>query len=526
MARTSRSLRFVGAVALAGCGSASAAPNAPGDTPPPPPPRVAMTASPDSSGDAFRAFPPEPGAEPPFTPPRIEEARLSNGVRVLVVERHELPIVAVSIAADRGADQAKPGVGGFVGGMLFAGTKKRSALALSDDLDRLGASYGGWVDFDGGGVRAQFLTPKLADVMSILGDVLQNPAYDPAEIKRERSRRLTAVAQEKDQPARLLSNTVAGALYAAPHPYGSSLLGTEEQVDAVTRADLAAFHAETFAPKNLTIAFAGDVTRAQAVAEAERVFGKWGGKAREATVPGGAPPAATAFARVVIVDRPGATQSSVAVALPGVPRKSPDFDAITVMNTILGGQFSSRLNLNLREAHGYTYGARSGFDFRHGPGPFSAGGAIFRESTGAAVGEILAEIDRLRREPVGDEELADAKTNLIRQLPARFESAGETAATLAALSTYALPLDEFATRPARFGRVTKEDVRRVAQTYLEQDRLRVFVVGDAAVIREGLEKLGIGPVEVRAAPAKDAPGKGGKAGGKPASKAAATKPTR
>ena len=180
-------------------------------------------------------------------------------------------------------------------------------------------------------------------------------------------------------------------------------------------------------------------------------------------MPPGEPPAPDdKAARIVLIDRPGASQSNVAVALPGVPRTSKDFDAILMMNTILGGQFSSRLNMNLREKHAYTYGAGSCFDFRHGAGPFRAGGAIVRESTEPAIREMLTEIERMRTELVIDEELADAKANVIKQLPARFETAGATAATLASLAIYGLPLDEFATRPARLQKVTREDVKRVA----------------------------------------------------------------
>ena len=463
------------------------------------------TTPPVAPADAeFRKKAPAPGPEVVFVPPKIEEARLANGMRVLLVERHELPIVGVSVVLDRGAAEARPGVGGFTGAMLFSGTKTRSALQISDEMGKLGASYGAWADYDAVGLRLQALTPKVGAALTILADAAQNPAFDPDEIKRERSRRLTALDQENDSPGRILSNTVARVLYPGAHPYGTSILGTREALTNITRADLQRFHEQVFAPQHATIAFAGDITKAQAVAEAERVFGAWKGKPRPATPPAEPPPPDAKAPRVILIDRPDATQSSVAVALPGVPRTSKDFDAITLMNTILGGQFSSRLNLNLREAHGYTYGARSGFEFRQGPGPFTASSALFRESTAAGAREILSEIDKMRTGLVTEEELADAKTNVIRQLPARFETASDTAGTLGALAVYGLPLDEFATRTARIQRITREDVKRVAETYLRKDRIRLVVVGDAATVEQGLKELGLGPIEVKRAPAKAA----------------------
>ena len=249
-------------------------------------------------------------------------------------------------------------------------------------------------------------------------------------------------------------------------------------------------------PEDATLAFAGDVTLAEAKAQAERAFGDWKGRQRPFTAV--AAPAApdAARPRIVLVERPGATQSQVAVTLVGVPRKSPDFEAILVMNSILGAQFSSRLNMNLREKHAYTYGARSGFDMRLGPGPFTAGGAIEARHTAAAVKEILAEIERMRREPVTAAELSTAQQYLVRQLPARFETARETASTSAALSLYDLPLDEFAGRAARIEKVTAADVQRVAERTLVDGGRFVVVVGPPEV-RDGLAALGLGEVEVR-----------------------------
>lgn len=450
----------------------------------------------------FRAKAPPPGPPVTFTPPKIEEARLPNGIRVLHVERRELPIVAFQVVSDRGADQAGPGVAAFTAAMLLQGTKTRSAIALSDELGKLGAVYSAGADYDSIGVGVRCLTPKLPEVLAIITDVIKNPAFDEGELKREKSRRLTAILQQNDRPAVLLGNAIAAALYPAGHPYSAPLIGDEQEVSKMTAADLSSYYAASMQPDRVTVAIAGDITKDRAVEEIQKAFGTWQGKAQPGKEAAAPPPPDANAARIILIDRPGATQSQVSVSLSGVPRRTKDFDAILVMNTVLGGQFSSRLNLNLREKHAYTYGARSAFDMRHGPGPFGAGGAIVRESTGPAVREILAEMKRIQAELVTLDEIEDAKTNLILQLPARFETAGETAATLAALAVYGLPLDEIATRPERLRKVTREDVKRVADAYLKPDLARVVVVGDAKVIKEQLEKLGIGSLELKAPKAK------------------------
>lgn len=459
------------------------------------------------SADDFRKAPPAPSAKAPFVAPVVLEERLPNGILVRVTPRPELPLVAMQLVLDRGASEGRPGLGSFVATMLIAGgTKTRPALVLSDELDGLGARYGASMDMDATIVSAQCLTDKLPKLLDVLADVVKNPAFDGKELERERKRRLTSLAQESDSPTRVLGRRVAAALYPAGHPYASPLLGDEAAVKAISRGDLAAFHRDHFAPDGLTIVFAGDITKERAVAEVQRVFGEWKGHAKARRVPA-APPAPKADeARVILIDRPGASQSTVAVALPGVARSAADFEAVRVLNTILGGQFSSRLNLSLREKHAYTYGARSSFDARRGVGPFTAGGAIVTDATEPAVRLLLEELARIAKEPVTDEELADAKANLIDQLPGRFESSAATASTVAELGIYGLPTDDLAQRPARIASVTAADVLRVAQAILVSDRLRVVVVGDAAKIEAGLGKVGLGAVKrfETAAPKKPA----------------------
>jgi len=479
--------------------------------PPPDPPPEPMTtaaipqqaAAPPPEDPSFRKTPPPSMPDAPFVAPRIEEARLPNGTRILVVTRHEMPIVAVNVVIDRGAaEQPSPGLASAMASMLLAGTKTRSAIALSEELNGIGARYGVFCDHDGVGVSGQSLRDKVPELVALLADIAQNPAFDAAELERERARRLTSIAQQADMPHVLLHNAIAEKLYPAAHPYHAPLIGDEAAVKAMKPGDLARLHEALFRPEQATITIAGDIDMATATALVQKSFGAWKGKAKPAKTIGDPRPPAKADKRLLIVDRPGATQSYVSVTTLGVSRKNPDHDALLVMNALFGGQFTSRLNMNLREKHAYTYGARSSFDMRHGSGPFTAGGAIMTPATAKAVKEIFSEMERMRSELVSVEDLAGAKANLVRQLPARFETAGETAGTLAALAIQGLPLDELATRPARIAKITAEDVKRVAEKYLDPAKMRVIVVGDAAVVEGELSALDLGGVEVRRAPKK------------------------
>ena len=495
MSALARALSFsVACIGLAGVGCGAS--NPPPSPPEPPPAPAPAPAAPAVDTDAFRRTAPQPGPEKAYVAPKIVEARLSNGVRVLFVERHEMPIVALQVIFDRGADQTRPGLASFATGLLSAGTPTKNALQISDSFLALGARQGSWASYDGTFVSLQVLSAKLTPALELLSDVVRNASFPQAEVQRELPRRLNAIAQQKDSPGIVHSNVIADALFGPKHAYGTSLLGTEASMKYVSAGELRAFHRAQLRPDHMTVTAAGDITREALLAALEPSFGTWTGKAAPAArLPDPAPPSGKA--RILLVDRPQATQSHVALADIGVPRKTPDYDALVVLNTILGGQFSSRLNLNLREAHAYTYGAGSSFDMRRNPGPFRTSGAIVREATAPAVTEMWREIERIRNEPVTEEELAAAQAYLVRRLPARFETAAATADALSALAIYELPLDEYATYPARISRVTRADIQRVAKTYLRPERLRIIVLGDAITVRPALEALKIGDVELR-----------------------------
>lgn len=453
----------------------------------------------------FRKEPPAPDTDVLFVPPKIEETHLSNGLRILWVERHHMPIVAMQIVVDRGLDlQNAPGVATMTTVMMGMGTQSRSALALSDELEAIGARYGAWTDKDGMGLSGQVLANRFPEMLEILADITRHPSFAAENLERERAKRLSALAAERDVPEALLEDAIEEILFPEGHPFHSPILGDEPSIRALRVEDLQQLHGLAFRPAQATVAIAGDIDRSGAMTLVEKYLGDWVGEAVPKKTPPEPTPLMNSDKRILLLDFPGASQSTVELALVGIARKNHDYDAVMVLNTLLGGQFSSRLNLNLREKHAYSYGAHSLLTPRKIPGPWTAGAAVTTPATAPAIREMFIEIERLRDELVPEAELHNAKTNLIRKLPARFETAAGTAQALGSLALLDLPLDVFAMRQRGAANVTAEDVRRAAQKYLRSEAMRIFIVGDASVIRKDLEQLGLGEIEVRSSETQSA----------------------
>jgi zinc protease len=461
-----------------------------------PPKAEAPTSTPDAP---FRQQSPAADGKVAFVAPKIVEAKLKSGLRVLVVERHDLPIVSARLVVSLGAGdvEARPGVMSFVGSMLEQGTKKRSALQLSDDYDAIGAGHGAWVDWDSAGVSVRVLSERLDQALELMADVALAPIFPQEEIDRLKARRLTAIQTEKSAPAAMAQNAVAAALFGRAHPYGHSLTGEEADAKNLSRSELVRAYERLFAPQNAAIVVAGDVQPATLLPKLEATFGAWrakpGALVRKAPK---TPAKAATDKRVVFVDRGGA-QSQVQIVRFGVPHAVKDREAFIVANAILGGMFSSRLNLNLREKNSYTYGAHSYFSMRHGAGPFLAGAAVFADKTGPAITEALSELEGLRRDGPTDEELALAKESIRLAMPGRFEGVSEVASAVSDLVVYDLPLDDFEKRSARIDAVTAADVKRVANEYFGKEAMTVVVVGDKATVGPQVDALGLGAVDER-----------------------------
>jgi len=487
-------------LAAAACGE-TPVPVAP--TPPPVAPSPAPPAPPvvlETPDAPFRQQAPAPDGKITFVAPKVVEATLKNGLRVLIVERHDLPIVGLRLVVGAGAgdlDGARAGALSFLGGMIEQGTKKRTALQISDDFEALGAQHGAWFDWDSGGVSVKVLADKLDPTLELMSDVALHPTFPDAEIERLRARRIAGIQAEKSSPGTVAQNALAAALFGRAHPYGHSLSGEEADAKKLTRAELVRAYDRLFVPKNAAIVVAGDITKDAILPKLEATFGAWKSAAGPLSHKGPKSPAkAAAERRIVVVDRAGA-QSQIQVFRTGVPYAVKDRESVVIMNSILGGMFSSRINMNLREKNAFTYGARSYFAMRHGAGPFLAGASVFAEKTVPAIKEVFVEIEGLRRDGPTEEELALAKESARLAMPGRFETAGDVASAVADLVVYDLPLDEYEKRSARIEAVTAADVKRVAAEYLKADAMSVVVVGDKATLAPQLDSLGMGPFEER-----------------------------
>ncbi len=320
-----------------------------------------------------------------------------------------------------------------------------------------------------------------------------NPSFPAAEIERQRANRLAQLVQQREDPGSVAALTVANALYGPKHPYGYSETGTEASVKAITAADMQAFWKQNFVPNNAALIVAGDISMAELRALAEKSFGAWQ-RGTPAQPQLSAPD--TTSARVIIVNKPG-PQTQVRIATVGAPRSSPDFRPLQLMNMTLGGSFASRINMNLREKNGYTYGASSQFTFRKAAGPFQVGSGIRTEVTGAGVAEVFNELRGIVERPITAEELARAKDGLSNSLPGAFETNGNAVGNFSNVFTYSLPLDYYSRYAEQVAAVTTAQTADVAKRYIVPDKMIVVAVGDLEKIEPELKKLNLGPIEVR-----------------------------
>lgn len=438
---------------------------------------------------------PSPGSEPAFHFPPVLTRRLENGLTVRAVARRGLPIVVylVLVRAGSGADPAEgAGLASLTADLLDEGTATRSAIDIASALQSIGASLETDVGPDAAMLFVGTLVKHVPVALDILAEVLAGPIFAPHEFDRLRDQRLTRLVQLRDLAPTLADQAFVRAVYGT-HPYGHLAIGTEEGIRHATRAAAAAFYAARYRPDSTTMMVAGDVEAEAAIAEVERALGAW--RAGRLTAPADVdkPAETLAATRVFLVDKPGAAQSELRIGHLAVPRRSPDFETLQVLNHALGGQFVSRINLNLREGKGYTYGARSSFEARRGRGPFVTQAAVQAAVTKEAIQEVLRELDDIRGpRPVTPEELAAAKASIIRGFAKNFETPEQIARATAQLALYDLPDDYFETYLRHVSAVTADDVTRAAQAHLHPDRLSIVTVGPASSVLPGLRELGFG----------------------------------
>lgn len=427
--------------------------------------------------------------------PDIQKTTLKNGLKVWLVEQHELPLVAFNLVLQSGTDHDPanlPGLASLTADMLDEGTRSRTALQIAEELDFLGASLDISTFTDGTTLRLNTLSKHLDRALDVYADVIVNPTFPQQEFDRLRQLRLTALLQQKDRPGVIASLVFNKILYGEHHPYGQNSTGTERSLNAMTRDDLVKFFTTYYRPNNATLLIVGDVKLKQIAAKLEKLLAAW----KSSSIPAlNFPPTPLAGERrIYLVDKPAAAQSEVRIGMPAAARNTPDFFALTVMNNVLGGQFSSRLNMNLREKHGYTYGARSAFSFTKQPGPFVASAAVVTAKTDSSVKEFFYEIEKMRNEGMTAEELEFTKKSLTGTFARNFETPAQIAGALQNLVLYNLPDDYYDTYLQSINAVTLDDVKRVSSRYLDTKKMTVVIVGDRKAIKEGLEKLNIGEV--------------------------------
>jgi zinc protease len=465
---------------------------------------------------ALAANLPKPKADPKMTLPRIQRRKLSNGLEVLIVEQHELPVVNMNLVIKSGAaaDPAdRAGLASLAADMLDEGTKTRSSLDISNQLSSIGARLFTGASWDSSNVNLLTLTRHLDRALDIFSDVLLNPSFPDNDLSRLRAQRQVGLQQRRDEANSIAGSVYSSLLYGRNHPYGHPQNGDEASIKATTGADVRGFYETYYRPNNAALIVAGDVTPATIIPQLEKALGAW----KPANVPAvnvSAPGQNLGKTRIYLVDRPGAAQSVIQIGQVGVARATPDYFPLLVMNSMLGGAFISRINLNLREDKGYTYGARTGFDYRRGAGPFTASAGVQTAVTKESVYEFMKELRGIRGEiPVTQKELDYQKQAIIRGYPRGFETPEQIARQLSALVLYDLPDDYFNNYLARVQAVSLTDVQRVAQKYLDPDHMAILVVGDRKVIEPGLRSLGdIGSITLLDAEGKPA---GGERAGSP-----------
>ncbi len=463
-------------------------------------PEVPKPASPPaSSGPAegvnadepWRNETPAAGPEPTLALPTPTRFTLDNGLTVLFARRPGVPVVAANLVVRTGSDAnpaALPGLANFTAAMLDEGTTTRTAPQIADAAAQLGATLLTGSTMDASTVSTTALAKNFPAALDLLADVTLRPSFPDAEIERQRASRLASLVQQREDPQQIAQRTLMAALYGPAHPYGFMEIGTDASNRGIARAQLVAFWRQNFVPNNAALIVVGDITESEVKGLVQQAFGDW--------QPG--TPAATALesphttaSRLIVVDKPGAPQTQLWIGAIGAPRRTADYAAIQVLNSALGGIFSSRLNLNLREDKGYTYGAFSAFVMRKAAGPFFALSGVRTDVTGPALKEMMKEVTGMASTPLSADELQLARAALVQSLPGDFETDQSTAGTFGAIYVYDLGLDYWARYPSLIAGVDTAATTAAAAKYLVPARLRVVAVGDRAKIVPQIEQAGL-----------------------------------
>lgn len=444
-----------------------------------------------------RTRPPEPGRIRPFRFPEVTSGTLENGLGIRVARLPRLPVVSASLVLNAGESwlgRERAGLAVLTGDALEGGTEARPGPELAEALERIGASLSISTGWDATTVSLSCLADRLEAALPILADMIRRPAFPEEEVARVRAQQLASLEQRRKEPGKVASDAALRAIYPDDVPYARPTAGLPAAVAGMGPADARAFAEEAFRPGDGGLMVAGDVDPGELEALAAEHLGGWTGEGRGHPDFDARP--RRRERRVVVVDLPGSVQSEIRMGHVGIRKTSDDYFPALVFNTILGGTFSSRLNQSLREEHGFTYGVRSRFSARRHPGPFTISTAVETAVTADAVGEAVSQLEMLVREGPTREEVEAARDYIVGVFPLRFETTGQVSSRIAELVVYGLPDDFHATYRDRVRAVDGEAILEAARRRVHPDELAVVVAGDAAEIREPLEGLELGPVEV------------------------------
>lgn len=444
-----------------------------------------------------RADAPGPGSFRPFRFPAVEAGRLGNGMELRVVRRLPFPIVTGMIVLRSGETAAPDGKGGLAvltGKALEGGTARLSSRDLARALEDIGAGFGVGTGWDSTTIAVSCMAERLEQALPLLSEMVRSPAFTAPEFERYKAQRLASVTHRSMDPASLASDSFARFAFGDGYGYGRPLGGTEGSLAGLGPGDAHNFAASRYGPEEAVLVLAGDIDPAEALSLAERDFGGWS----HAIEPGPEPrtPQRRLERAVHLVHRPGAVQSEIRVGHVGVARNVEDFFPLMVLNLVLGGSFSSRLNLNLRERNGFTYGVRSRFTARRGAGPFVVSTSVENAVTGAAVGEIIREIEGIVQAGPTKEEVEAATSYMAGVFPLRLETTGQVASRIAEMVIFDLPEDYYHRYRDRVREVTRGQTAESARRHIRPHELCTVVVGDAHKVAPELEALEAGPVSV------------------------------
>ena len=445
------------------------------------------------------SFPPrpQPGLPRAYSFPRFERTKLPNGMSLIVAPTHKLPVVSVIAVVDAGAGcdpVGREGLAALTVAMLPEGTASMDGDTLAQRFERLGASVSASADWDVATAGLTVTRPHLAQALGLFADMLTAPSFPAHELDRLKAERMAELLQLRTEPRGLADEMTSRFIYAPESRYARPEGGSPGSVATIEGRDVGELYSARYRAAGTTLVIAGDITVDDATRLADDAFGLWGGRAPTPVSVIDAPGASVRT--VHIITKPDAPQSEIRIGHVGIPRLHADYFRVVVMNAVLGGLFSSRINLNLRERNAFTYGAHSIFEWRRGAGPFIVSTAVASETTVAAAREILLEIDRIRTDPISADELSLATSYLSGVFPIRYETTAAIATAIANMVLFGLDDGYFDSYRANIQAVTTSDVLAAAQRHLDPARLRLVVVGDAEVIREPLERSGMGPIVV------------------------------